>query len=121
MSDRGLLLLALDDSSTLELMSKSLRGAGYELAPVRDIEGLHKLLKESKPALVLIGQTFSEQSGIQLSGELLDRFPTLNDSWGSLQPWGLHQFASGDRIKPRQPDRDRRQVRRPGDGGRRRH
>jgi hypothetical protein len=35
---------------------------------------------------------------------ILDRFPTLNDSWGSLQPWGLHQYASGDRIKPRLPD-----------------
>ncbi len=35
---------------------------------------------------------------------VLDRFPSLNDSWGSLQPWGLHQYDSGGRIKPKQPD-----------------
>jgi hypothetical protein len=35
---------------------------------------------------------------------VLDRFPTLRDSWGSLQPWGLHQFAAGARIAPRPPE-----------------
>ncbi len=36
---------------------------------------------------------------------ILERFPSLNDSWGSLHPWGLHQFASPDRdTRPPQPD-----------------
>jgi len=34
---------------------------------------------------------------------LLDRFPRLDDSWGSLGPWGLHQFAAGGRLRPVQP------------------
>jgi hypothetical protein len=35
---------------------------------------------------------------------IIERFPMLEDSWGSLQPWGLHQFDTGGRIKPTQPD-----------------
>lgn len=35
---------------------------------------------------------------------VLDRFPMLEDSWGSLQPWGLHQFDTGGRLKQTQPD-----------------
>lgn len=77
MMDRGPLLLALNESTTLQLMGKSLRGAGYEFIPVRDVEGLNKSLAESSPALVLIGETFDGQSGIRLSEEMLDRFPTL--------------------------------------------
>ncbi|HSW46312.1 MAG TPA: hypothetical protein VLM89_12150 [Phycisphaerae bacterium] len=34
---------------------------------------------------------------------LLDRFPMLEDSWGSLQPWGLRQFDTGGRLKPAEP------------------
>ena len=34
----------------------------------------------------------------------IERFPVLEDSWGSLQPWGLRQFDTGGRIKPTQPD-----------------
>ncbi len=36
---------------------------------------------------------------------VLKRFPSLNDSWGSLQPWGFHQFAAPDRdAAPPRPD-----------------
>ena len=35
---------------------------------------------------------------------VLERFPMLEDSWGSLQPWGLHQFDTGGRIKAVQPE-----------------
>ncbi len=35
---------------------------------------------------------------------ILERFPMLEDSWASLQPWGLHQFDTGGRVKATQPD-----------------
>jgi len=35
---------------------------------------------------------------------ILDHFPDLQKSWGSLQPWGLHQYDTGDRLQPHEPD-----------------
>lgn len=34
---------------------------------------------------------------------LLDRYPGLASSWGALQPWGLHQYATGDAVEARRP------------------
>lgn len=35
--------------------------------------------------------------------DVLERFPTLSDSWGSLQPWGLHQYSTGRPGEGRPP------------------
>ena len=34
---------------------------------------------------------------------IMERFPALQRSWGSLQPWGLHQYDTGERMKPEPP------------------
>ena len=77
MSKRELILLALDDSQILQLMERALEAVGYEIAIAHDHEGLKKILDESSPALVLIGEQFSGKNGIQTAEAELERFPTL--------------------------------------------
>ncbi|HEX2697448.1 MAG TPA: response regulator, partial [Anaerolineales bacterium] len=77
MSKRELILLALDESQALRLMERALRAASYDVAIVHDNEGLEKALDESSPSLLLIGEVFHAQSGIEIATAQLDRFPTL--------------------------------------------
>jgi PAS domain S-box-containing protein len=77
MADRALLLLALEDPSVLELMQRALRSAGYEVDSAADGEALQGSLNGSSPALILIGESFAGRSGLALSEEILERFPTL--------------------------------------------
>jgi PAS domain S-box-containing protein len=77
MSGRDLILLALDDVQILYLLERVLKAANYEAAIASDTEGLKKILHESSPALLLIGEHFCGKSGIQIAEEELERFPTL--------------------------------------------
>src|SRR5258706_329171 len=77
MAKHDLILLAIDASDILNLMDRALHAAGYEVATVHDRQGLDKALQESVPALVILGEKFAKLDGISVSGELLDRFPTL--------------------------------------------
>lgn len=77
MAHRALLLLALEESSILQLMERALRSAGYEVASASNPDALQRSLEESTPALVLIGESFAGRPGLELSGEMLERFPTL--------------------------------------------
>ncbi len=77
MPKRELILLALDESHSLQLMERALLAAGYEVAIVHDTSGLEKALDESTPALLLIGEKFNQQNGIEISTAQLERFPTL--------------------------------------------
>ncbi len=77
MPDKELLLLALDDSPTLQLMKRALNSTRYELVIVQDGKELHKALESCSPALVLIGEQFAGEEGLRLSGQMLERFPTL--------------------------------------------
>ena len=77
MSDRELILLALDDSPILGLMERALRAVNYDVAVVHDRDGLEKSLDESSPALLLMGETFAGEDGIALAETQLERFPTL--------------------------------------------
>jgi signal transduction histidine kinase len=77
MPNRELLLLALDDSPTLQLMQRALSATEYELAIVQDKKRLWKTLESSSPALMLIGERFAGEEGLRLAGEMLERFPTL--------------------------------------------
>ncbi len=77
MPNRELILLALDESSTLSLMERALRAVDYDVAIVREQEGLEKALDESSPALLLIGESFNSHNGIELAEAQLERFPTL--------------------------------------------
>lgn len=77
MTKQELILLVLDASPILDLMERALRAAGFNVAVVKDREGLDKSVQESIPALVIVGEAFADHDGLQLSQELLERFPTL--------------------------------------------
>jgi PAS domain S-box-containing protein len=77
MANRELILLALDESPILSLMERALRAVGYDVAVVHQHEGLVKALDESSPALLLIGETFDRENGIEIAKTELVRFPTL--------------------------------------------
>src|SRR5512134_1719634 len=72
-----LILLALEDPSVLNLMERALRAVKYEIAVVKDVQALGKILKESVPALLLIGAKFDGHDGLKVARELQDHFPTL--------------------------------------------
>ena len=77
MANRELILLALDESPILSLMERALRAVGYEVAVVHQRDGMVKALDESSPALLLIGEIFDKENGIEIAKAELVRFPTL--------------------------------------------
>jgi len=77
MTQRDLILLALDDSQSLRLMERALQAVDYEVAIAPDWKGLEKILDESSPALLLIAEHFSGRNGIEIAEAELERFPTL--------------------------------------------
>jgi PAS domain S-box-containing protein len=76
MAKPDLILIALDDSSILMLMERALRGK-YETAIAKDTQALGRLLQESNPALLLLGERFDGHEGVKAAKELIDRFPAL--------------------------------------------
>jgi PAS domain S-box-containing protein len=72
-----LILLALEESSILNLMDRVLRAVKYETAIATDTQSLGKILQESTPGLLLIGEKFGGHDGLKIAKELQDRFPTL--------------------------------------------
>jgi two-component system NtrC family sensor kinase len=58
-------------------MERALRAAGYDVAVARDFDALSRDLNESTPALLIIGENFDGQNGINVSQKELGRFPTL--------------------------------------------
>ncbi len=77
MADHELVLLALDASPALTLMERALRAVDYQVAIVHTHDGLLKALDESSPALLMIGENFAGQGGLQIAETQLGRFPTL--------------------------------------------
>jgi len=71
-----LILIALEASTTSKLMERALR-VKYETAVANDLKSLNRLLLESTPALLLVGETFDGQEGVKIAEEVLERFPTL--------------------------------------------
>jgi len=71
-----LVLIALEASATSKLMERALR-VKYETAVATDIKSLNRLLQEVTPALLLVGEKFDGQEGLQIAEEVLERFPTL--------------------------------------------
>ena len=76
MAKPDLILIALEESSILMLMERILR-VKYEIAIAEDTQALGRLLQESNPALLLLGERFDGHEGIKAAKELIDRFPTL--------------------------------------------
>lgn len=77
MPKRNLVLLALDDSTILQLMQRALRGASYETAVASDRTALNKIIQETIPALIMIGEQFDDMPGIKIARAILERFPTM--------------------------------------------
>jgi len=77
MSKPDLILLALEESSILNLMDRVLQAVSYETAIAKDTQSLGKILKESVPALLLIGKSFDGRDAVKIVKELQDQFPTL--------------------------------------------
>ena len=76
MPKADLILIALEPSTTSKLMERVLR-VKYDIAAAGDLKSLNRLLLESTPALLLVGETFDGQDGIKIAEEVLERFPTL--------------------------------------------
>ena len=76
MAKPDLILIALEESSILMLMQRVLR-VKYEIAIAKDTQALGRLLQESNPALLLMGERFDGHEGVRVAKELIDRFPTL--------------------------------------------
>lgn len=77
MPKQDLILLALDKSHTLNLMERALRAVNYEIAIASDTKTLSRILQDSTPALLLVGEKFDGHDGLDIVEELLERFPTL--------------------------------------------
>lgn len=71
-----LILIALETSTISKLMERALR-VKYETAVATDVRSLNRLLQEVTPALLLMGERFDGQDGVQIAEEVLERFPTL--------------------------------------------
>ena len=72
-----LILLALDESSTLALISRAFRAVGYKTAIAHNEAGVMKFMQESHPALVLVESSFHQEKSIGLIEKLLLEYPTL--------------------------------------------
>ncbi len=77
MPKSDLVLLALDNPDILPLFERALAAASYQVAIAHDRAALDKILQETSPALLIIGDIFKEGSGIEISAALLERLPTL--------------------------------------------
>lgn len=77
MPKKDLILLALDESHTLKLMDRALQAVNYETAIAGDMRVLSRLLQETTPALLMVGETFDGNDGLVIIEELIERFPSL--------------------------------------------
>jgi PAS domain S-box-containing protein len=77
MPKSDLVLLALDNPDILPLFERALAAASYQAAFARDRAALDKVLQETSPALLIVSDKFKDGSGIEISSNLLERFPTL--------------------------------------------
>ncbi|MGB7875281.1 MAG: ATP-binding protein [Anaerolineales bacterium] len=77
MPKRDLILLALDDETIQNLMQRALQAAAYETAVASDRTMLNKIIQETIPALIMLGEQFDELPGVKLAREILERFPTM--------------------------------------------
>jgi PAS domain S-box-containing protein len=77
MSKPDLILLALEESPILYLMDRALRAINYETAIAKNTQSLGKILQETSPALLLIGEKYDGHEGLKIAKEVQDRFPTM--------------------------------------------
>jgi two-component system phosphate regulon sensor histidine kinase PhoR len=71
------ILLALDASPVLQLLERALRAGSYNISIAQDQDSLDRILLETSPAIMVIGETLKGKDGCELSARVLERFPTL--------------------------------------------
>lgn len=74
---KELILLALDEAPTRQLLSRALRALDYETTIATDYAGIEKLMQESHPALVILADSFHEENSLGIIEKLLTKYPTL--------------------------------------------
>ncbi len=74
---KELILLALDESPTRQLLSRALRALDYQTVAASDYAGIQKLMQESNPGLVILESRLQEENSIPLIQKLLEQYPTL--------------------------------------------
>jgi len=72
-----LILLALNESPTLSLLSRAFHAVGYKTILAHNRAGVEKVMRESPPALVVLGPDLAKEKGINLIEKLLAEYPTL--------------------------------------------
>ena len=72
-----LILIALDESPSLSLFSRAFSAIGYKIVNAQNKAGIEKVMQESRPALVLLGESLGKEKGTELVKSLLSSFPTL--------------------------------------------
>jgi len=77
MPDFALILLVIDEVQVQSLFERALQAGSYRVSVAADRSSLDRSLQDASPALVIISDKFSNNSGVDLCGSLLDRFPTL--------------------------------------------
>ncbi len=72
-----LILIALDESPSLSLFSRAFSAVGYKTVNAQNMAGVEKVMQESQPALVLLGESLGKEKGTELVKSLLSTYPTL--------------------------------------------
>ncbi|HEX9013446.1 MAG TPA: ATP-binding protein [Anaerolineaceae bacterium] len=65
------------DAQVNYLLERILQSAGYAVTALTDPAGVDQMIAASAPDMVILGEHFSETSGLDLAGRLLERFPCL--------------------------------------------
>lgn len=77
MSSSDFVLLALNDGAELQLLLRPLSAVGYRTAIAHDQASMERVLQESSPAIIVVGETFNGLDGLRIGADLRERFPTL--------------------------------------------
>lgn len=77
MPKSDLVLVALSNDQLQRLFERALVSASYKVALASERVTLDRILHESIPDLVIIGEDFDGADGMSLAGEILERFPTM--------------------------------------------
>ena len=77
MSNKDLVLLAMEASVTLDLLDRALHAAGYDLVIAKTVAGYEKALNDTIPSILLIAENLEDKTGMELARSTLERFPTM--------------------------------------------
>jgi two-component system phosphate regulon sensor histidine kinase PhoR len=72
-----LILLVLDNLQVLQVFEQALTSKSYRVTIAPDRSSLDKAIQTTSPALLIVGEQFSDNTGLKLSGQISERFPTM--------------------------------------------